>query len=301
MMDNLLIARWNLFGTDGDAAAGTIQFYKDGSCIVPAVLIGGEGEYLYYQAYENGTIRFEPAEGMAIYRYQADGDALTLQKLSGEEFRFVKEGKKAVKKPRPEGGAKSDKVEPEREPSEFEWKCPRCGKINQNYVGTCGCGEAIPIGTRAYEWEAVHPELAEKPEPEAAPAEEPKPEKKAKAEKVEPERQPSEFEWKCPKCGKINQNYVGTCGCGEAIPVGTRAYEWEAVHPELAEKPVPEAAPAEEPKPEKKAKAKEVKPEPERVPTENEWKCPRCGKINQNYVGTCGCGEGKPVAPPAQG
>ena len=19
----------------------------------------------------------------------------------------------------------------------------------------------------------------------------------------------------CPKCGKINQNYVGTCGCGE--------------------------------------------------------------------------------------
>ena len=28
-------------------------------------------------------------------------------------------------------------------------------------------------------------------------------------------KQPSENEWKCPKCGKINQNYVGTCGCGE--------------------------------------------------------------------------------------
>ncbi len=26
----------------------------------------------------------------------------------------------------------------------------------------------------------------------------------------------------------------------------------------------------------------------------NEWKCPACGVINQNYVGTCGCGQTKP-------
>lgn len=26
----------------------------------------------------------------------------------------------------------------------------------------------------------------------------------------------------------------------------------------------------------------------------NEWKCPRCGRINRNYVGTCGCGKEKP-------
>lgn len=32
----------------------------------------------------------------------------------------------------------------------------------------------------------------------------------------------------------------------------------------------------------------------EKEPTENEWKCPKCGSINQNYVGTCGCGEVKP-------
>lgn len=24
------------------------------------------------------------------------------------------------------------------------------------------------------------------------------------------------------------------------------------------------------------------------------WKCPSCGRINQNYVGTCGCGVNKP-------
>lgn len=27
---------------------------------------------------------------------------------------------------------------------------------------------------------------------------------------------------------------------------------------------------------------------------ENTWECPNCGKINQNYVGTCGCGTLKP-------
>lgn len=31
-----------------------------------------------------------------------------------------------------------------------------------------------------------------------------------------------------------------------------------------------------------------------RTPSTNEWKCYKCGKINQNYVGTCGCGETKP-------
>lgn len=31
----------------------------------------------------------------------------------------------------------------------------------------------------------------------------------------------------------------------------------------------------------------------EKEPTENEWKCPKCGSINQDYVGTCGCGQVK--------
>ena len=37
---------------------------------------------------------------------------------------------------------------------------------------------------------------------------------------------------------------------------------------------------------------KESKEEAE--PKNNEWKCPKCGKIHQNYVGSCGCGEKKP-------
>lgn len=35
-------------------------------------------------------------------------------------------------------------------------------------------------------------------------------------------------------------------------------------------------------------------PKPKQTPGTNEWQCPKCGKIHQNYVGTCGCGEQKP-------
>ena len=28
--------------------------------------------------------------------------------------------------------------------SSTQWKCPACGKNNENYVGTCGCGEEKP-------------------------------------------------------------------------------------------------------------------------------------------------------------
>ncbi|MBE6794131.1 MAG: zinc ribbon domain-containing protein [Ruminococcaceae bacterium] len=30
------------------------------------------------------------------------------------------------------------------------------------------------------------------------------------------------------------------------------------------------------------------------APSQNAWICPKCGRENQNYVGTCGCGEIKP-------
>lgn len=38
-------------------------------------------------------------------------------------------------------------------------------------------------------------------------------------------------------------------------------------------------------------KLKEYK---EALPGDDEWKCPSCGRINKNYVGSCGCGTEKP-------
>lgn len=40
--------------------------------------------------------------------------------------------------------ATKESEEKEAEPNSNEWKCPKCGKIHQNYVGTCGCGEKKP-------------------------------------------------------------------------------------------------------------------------------------------------------------
>lgn len=31
-----------------------------------------------------------------------------------------------------------------------------------------------------------------------------------------------------------------------------------------------------------------------KIDSSKEWRCPNCGRINQNYVGTCGCGKTKP-------
>ena len=236
MADNNLVAKWTLYAPDADPAEipadNTVQFFKDGSCLAPAALFGVEdgATYLFYQAFENGTIKLEPGTG--IFFYKVEGELLTVKAMDGSETRFLREAKKSILRTRPADvvakPAKEEEVD--REPLEYEWKCPKCGKINQNYVGTCGCGEAKP-NDKLFNWAEVQPHLVKKPaEPEAPVVVEEKPAKKAKAEKekpAEPERVAGENEWKCPKCGKINQNYVGTCGCGERKPSAVPAPDAE--------------------------------------------------------------------------
>ena len=63
------------------------------------------------------------------------------------------------------------------------WKCKTCGKINQAYVGTCGCGGLKEDGILINEENLVNDSESEK-----------------------------KRKWQCPDCLKINE--LGICTCG---------------------------------------------------------------------------------------
>ena len=77
----------------------------------------------------------------------------------------------------------------------------------------------------------------------------------------------SNSSWECPKCGRFNAAYVGTCGCGIKRVI-TPSFQ---VHQNNST------------------------PHMTTVP-KGPWKCPKCGRINQEYVGTCGCGSSRETA-----
>ena len=316
--NNLFIGKWlpvtDVEVPEEDVQKQVVQFYKDGSCLIPAALLGKEDSgypmFYFYQVFENGMMKLESGEPtMNLYHCAMVGDQLTLTAMDGSAFTFIKvrEAKRSFFRSKTADAAPAgDKAlepdqepvtesepEPGREPEEHEWKCPSCGKINQNYVGTCGCGAPKP-NDKLFNWREVHPELVpQQAEEEPVITVEPEEEKKPKKPEI-PEREPEEYEWKCPNCGKINQNYVGTCGCGEKKP-NDKLFNWREVHPELIPQEPEEQVIAVEPEKPEKSKKSEKPAEPEKEPGPNEWKCPGCGKINQNYVGTCGCGERKPA------
>ncbi|MBQ6153336.1 MAG: hypothetical protein IJJ15_06285 [Ruminococcus sp.] len=304
---NHLVGKWTLIKTDDDtpleAEERVIEFYKDGSCLVHVKLFGGNSEvsplFFFYQAFENHTIKFDSGEpGMHLYRFALDGDKLIVKTLAGSEFVFVKEEKKAKAKTRavaaaaPAKAQKAQEEEFEREPGDNEWKCPKCGKIHQKYVGTCGCGEPKPKEAGPYiPPQEVLDKIKAELEKASAPAEAEE-EAVVEAGPAIPEVEPGENEWKCPKCGKIHQKYVGTCGCGEPKPKEAGPYippqeVLDKIKAEQEKASAPAAVEEEE-------VVEEAPAEPEIEPGENEWKCPKCGKIHQKYVGTCGCGEPKP-------
>ena len=79
--------------------------------------------------------------------------------------------------------------------------------------------------------------------------------------------------WRCPSCGRVNANYVGTCGCGASKPLDDFGFMSSADN-----------------KPESKP---ETKPEQEETPS-NAWRCPKCGALHANFITDCRCGYVKP-------
>ena len=101
-----------------------------------------------------------------------------------------------------------------------EWKCSKCGIINQNYVGTCACGQenqdgAVAVNPTDDFLNKIKNIPAVKEQTRISIGESFSPEPQSVASSAVPYRLAGPNEWQCSKCGVINQNYVGTCGCGQ--------------------------------------------------------------------------------------
>ena len=125
-------------------------------------------------------------------------------------------------------------------------------------------------------------------------------------------REPYFDEWKCPECGTINNDYVSTCACGCSQKKAKRLAGGNAPRtqmPAAAQRPqtqfqvnpptVPTQASAPvtpPPVPQTATRATTTTPpgratkNNDREPYFDEWKCPECGIINNDYVSTCACG-----------
>lgn len=131
------------------------------------------------------------------------------------------------------------------------WKCPKCGKENADYIGTCFCGFEKTNSLVASNLEAKLSVLSGEAETNTS---------------VKKSTLRNTFMWKCPECGKENADYVGTCGCGfekdNTVPK-------IITHSSIEEK-------------------EKVNIEP--VKRSGTWRCPQCGTENTYDEEVCWCG-----------
>ena len=125
-------------------------------------------------------------------------------------------------------------------------------------------------------------------------------------------REPYFDEWKCPECGTINNDYVATCACGcsqrkakrlaggnaprtQRPQAGQMPQQYSVNPPTM---PTQASAPVTPPPVPTAASGRAAITTPsgratnnnDREPYFDEWKCPECGIINNDYVSTCACG-----------
>lgn len=87
------------------------------------------------------------------------------------------------------GGQKQKSIfdDENRKEEKYDWRCPCCEHLNSKTVTRCiQCGEMKPQNVQRVNI----------------------------IKKLPVDKQ----EWQFPNCGKVNQNYVGTCGCGTQKP-----------------------------------------------------------------------------------
>ena len=201
--------------------------------------------------------------------------------------------------PKAETPAPANPVEPakpsnDREPYFDEWKCPDCGTINNDYVSMCSCGctkrKAQRLANGAPERPAraqaqgnatsVSPAVSAPPirSTQAASPVTPPPVPGKQAGIPQRDIPPS------PVRMQFNQNIPSSVAAAVKDPTAEAKPAQSA--PPVPKKTVsfrgsPNVQPAPTPAP---------KPNNDREPYFDEWKCPDCGTINNDYVTMCSCG-----------
>ena len=204
--------------------------------------------------------------------------------------------------------------------SSGEWRCNNCGRINRTYIGMCACG------THISENDSIGKKV------EAALAQTKKEDPKqgnysagtlaSGVDKRVLGTVSDSIKWSCKLCGRLNENTVSTCECGnsksenDALTKATASTE--VLHrtgvnviksdspflkqeerpknvkdPNSVDYDVAAARAAEEKKlAEEAAKAAKV-PRTFTQISADEWRCNLCNRVNRNYIGTCACGNSK--------
>ena len=204
--------------------------------------------------------------------------------------------------------------------SSGEWRCNNCGRINRTYIGMCACGTHISendsIGKK------VEEALAQTKKPEPKQGNYSAGTLANGVDKRVLGTVSDSIKWSCKLCGRLNENTVSTCGCGntkaenDALTKATASTEVlqrtgvnviESDSPILKQEERPKnvndpnsidydvaaARAAEEKKlAEEAAKAAKVPSKSTQI-SADEWRCNVCSRINRNYIGTCACGNSK--------
>ncbi len=201
--------------------------------------------------------------------------------------------------------------------SSNEWKCNNCGRVNRIYIGMCACGVHISENNSIGNKEVAKSDDSDSNKGNYSAGNLARGVDKRVLGTVS-----DSVKWSCKLCGRLNENTVSTCGCGnskaenDALTKATASTEVlqrtgvnviKSDSPFLKQEERPKnvndpnsidydvaAARAEEEKKLAEEAAKAAKaPKKFTQISADEWKCNVCNRINRNYIGTCACGNSK--------
>ena len=66
--------------SEDNAVQAVAQFFKDGSCMIPASMLGKDDlDFIFYQVFDNGMMKLDSATMTpALFRCEMAGDTMTL-------------------------------------------------------------------------------------------------------------------------------------------------------------------------------------------------------------------------------